>query len=948
MVFGELSSLEKKQGIPIKRKYLGWIAVGLLFGLAVQSVAADRDSTSDLSSQFQNPPASARPWVYWFWLNGNITREGITADIEAMHRVGIGGVLIMEVDQGVPLGPVPFAGPKWRELFQHVVAEASRLGIEVDMNNDAGWHGSGGPWVTPEHATKKVVWTETAVEGSRRFEDALPQPQAVGNYYRDIAVLAFPTPNADADTKKRVRIDNIESKTALVREMVKPRAQYPAAAADAVVARAGVLDLTAKLDDKGRMAWDAPAGKWTVLRIGHTLIGVVNGPSPKSGQGLECDKLSREAFDTHWAGLMGKLIADVGPEAGKTLAYTHIDSWESGSQNWTPKMRKEFQRRRGYDMTPWLPALTGRVVGSLEASERFLWDFRKTIAELNNDNYAGRAAELAHQYGMKLSIEAYGSGMFDDLSYAGRADSPMGEFWIGGGSMETLKAMASAGHVYGKNVIGAEAFTAVTEVAKWMNTPYSIKSLGDTAFCEGINRFVFHRYAMQPWLNRVPGMTMGPWGIHYERTETWWEQTRPWHEYRAVGETDVYFVANSRSQAVDAVCTFRVKGKRPEFWHPDTGRIEPVVVYEQIDGATRMPIHFDPSGSVFVVFRPDADAALDPVVALSRDGTSLLEKNNADSPKIVVQKAVYGVPGDAARTRDVTAKTQRLVDQRQCDFQVSRMAEGDDPALGVVKTLTVDFTIEGKPRRASATDPQWIELAGESVPRDAEVRCADGGRLMIEVSKPGRYELKTASGKTAAVDVPALPKPIDIAGPWELRFPAGWDAPKSVALDKLISWSEHPNAGVKYFSGTATYAINLRVPDDMISKNRRVYLDLGDVQVLAQVKLNGRDLGIAWKTPFRLDVTDAVRAGDNALEVRVTNNWVNRLIGDEQLPEDSRRHPGGNLVEWPQWLLENKPSPTGRHTFSTWRHWKKDSPLMESGLLGPVTISATQCVEPAM
>ena len=177
--------------------------------------------------------------------------------------------------------------------------------------------------------------------------------------------------------------------------------------------------------------------------------------------------------------------------------------------------------------------MTGRVVDSLEASERFLWDLRKTISELNNDNYAGRAAELAHQHGMKLSIEAYGSGMFDDISYGGRADSPMGEFWIGGGAIETLKDMASAGHVYGRNIVGAESFTAVTEVAKWMNSPQTIKSLGDTAFCEGINRFVFHRYAMQPWLNRVPGMTMGPWGIHYERTETWWNQTGPWHEYLA-------------------------------------------------------------------------------------------------------------------------------------------------------------------------------------------------------------------------------------------------------------------------------------------------------------------------------------------------------------------------------------------------------------------------------
>ena len=1093
---------------------LGCLLLGGIPGAALVA----QDAARPTPAKFIKPPASDKPWVYWFWLNGNITPDGMTADLEAMHRVGIGGVIIMEVDQGIPLGPVAFASPKWRELFKHMISEAGRLGIEVDMNNDAGWNGSGGPWVTPEHAMQKVVWSEAIVDGPIHYNEHLLQPKLIGDYYQDIAVLAFPTPAADA--KNPVRIDHIEGKSAIIRETVTPKAQYPAVAADAVVARDQVIDLTAKLDDKGRLTWDVPAGKWTVLRIGHGLTGVVNAPSPKLGEGLECDKLSREAFDAHWAGLMGKLISDVGPAAGKAFAFTHIDSWENGSQNWTPKMREDFQKRRGYDILPWLPVMTGRVVGSMEQSERFLWDLRKTISELNNDNYASRARELANQHGMKLSIEAYGSGMFDDISYAGCADMPMGEFWVGGGAMETLKSMASGGHIYGKKVIGAESFTAVTEVAKWMNSPQTIKSLGDTAFCEGINHFVFHRYAMQPWTdpNRVPGMTMGPWGIHYERTETWWEQTKPWHEYlarcnyllrqglfvadicnlqtedapngliyaprtayafdgcppeavltrmkveegrlvlpdgmsyrllvlppsetmtpallakikelveagatvvgskpakspslgdypkcdaevqrlaselwgdcdgntvkehrcgkgkvicgkapevvlaemdvapdfqseitkqtataryihRAADGMDFYFVSNNNPRAVDAVCTFRVKGKQPYFWHPDTGRIEPVGFYEEVKDGTRIPIWFEPSGSMFVVFRSDSAKATDAVVALSRDGKPVI-KMGQPNEKIVVQKAVYGPPGDEKRTRDVTAQAQRFVDQGLREFHVARMAEDGDPAFNVVKTLTVDFTVDGRPCRASATDPETIALVRESDPRVAEVRL-NNDKLWIEAWKPGRYEVKTASGKLARVEVPKLPDAIDVAGPWELNFPAGWDAPKSVSLDKLMSWSQHPTAGVKYFSGTAAYVKNLQIPADMIAKNRRVYLDLGSVQVLTQVKLNGKDLGILWKTPFRLDVTDAVKAGDNALEVRVTNNWVNRLIGDEQLPEDCKRHPGGNLVEWPKWLLEGKPSPTGRHTFTTWRHWSKDSPLMESGLLGPVKVQSSQSV----
>jgi hypothetical protein len=1085
-----------------------------LLAVVLAARAWAQEEKGPAAASFAKPPRADKPWVYWFWLNGNLTKEGMTADLEAMHRVGIGGVIIMEVDQGVPLGPVAFGGDKWRELFKHMISEAARLGIEVDMNNDAGWNGSGGPWVKPEHAMQRVVWTETIVEGGAKVEKSLPRPQAVRDYYRDIAVLAFRTPAAEADAKTRVRVDHLEGKTAVGREQIAPKANYPAVAADAVVTGA-IVDISDKMDAQGKLTWDVPAGKWTILRIGHTLTGVVNAPAPKSGEGLECDKLSREAYDAFWAGFMAKLIDDVGPEAGKALAYTHIDSWENGSQNWTPKMREEFKKRRGYDMLPWLSVITGHVVGSVEQSERFLWDLRKTIAELNNENYAGRAAELAHQHGMKLSIEAYGSGLFDDISYGGIADMPMGEFWIGGGAMETLKNMSSAGHVYGRNVIGAEAFTAVTEVAKWMNTPYSIKALGDTAFCEGINRFVFHRYAMQPWLDRVPGMTMGPWGIHYERTETWWEQTGPWHDYlarcnyllrqglyvadicyvqtedapnglaygprtayafdacsseavltrmkvedgrlvlpdgmsyrvlvltpsetmtpamlgkikelvengatvigsrpqkspsltnypncdsevsrladqlwadcdgngvkehrlgkgrvicgktpeavqaeigvapdfqsditaqtptsryihRTADGTDVYFVSNSSPRAVDTDCVFRVTGKHPELWHPDTGRIEPVAIYEQIKGGTRIPLRLDRSGSVFVVFRPDAGTT-DPVVALTRDGKSVI---GAARPagKTVVQKAVYGVLGDAARTRDVTKQAQAMVDRGELSFHVARMAADGDPAFGIVKTLTVDFTVDGKPCRASATDPQFITLTPESDPLDARV-VDDGGKLCIEAAKPGRYELKTASGKTASVEVPAIPKAVDVAGPWVLGFPEGWDAPKSVKLDKLISWSQHPDKGVKYFSGTADYKTTFHVSGEMLGQNRHIYLDLGDVREIARVKVNGKDLGILWKAPFRLDVTDAVQAGDNALEVQVTNNWINRMIGDEQLPEDSKRHPEGNLVEWPKWLLEGKPSPTGRRTFTTWRHWRKDSPLAESGLLGPVTVSATQ------
>ncbi len=395
------------------------------------------------------------------------------------------------------------------------------------MNNDAGWCGSGGPWITPALSMQKVVWTETALAGPRRVELALAQPETVAGYYRDITVVAFPTPAG------KERIEDIKGKSFVERhDFPAAPAAYRTLPAEQTVAGEKIVALGARCKD-GRLTWDVPPGKWTVLRIGHTLTGKDNHPAPESGRGLECDKLSAEAADAMFAGLMAKLVDDNRPLIGKSLVRTHIDSWEVHSQNWTPRLADEFRKRRGYELARYWPVFAGRVVDSLEISERFLWDLRQTISELLLQNYAGRFQQLSRKHGLGLSIEAYGDGPFDEIAYGGRADEPMGEFWAWGDRCALWMAdMSSAGHVYGKRIVGAESFTSL-DAEKWLGHPANIKALGDWAFCEGINRFVFHRYAMQPWLDRRPGMAMGPWGLHYERTQTWWEQSAAWHLYLA-------------------------------------------------------------------------------------------------------------------------------------------------------------------------------------------------------------------------------------------------------------------------------------------------------------------------------------------------------------------------------------------------------------------------------
>ena len=1048
-----------------------------------------------LDEGFYNPPPSARPWVYWFWLNGNITREGITADLEAMKRVGIGGVLIMEVDQGAPVGPVDFAGDKWREMFKHVCSEAGRLGIEVNMNNDAGWNGSGGPWITPALSMQKVTWTETKVEGPKKFDGTLPEPAKVANYYRDITVLAYPTP-------EDYRIPDIDGKAGFHRQDFGPPSPYANVSAGKTIVQNKIVELTASMTPDGHLTWDVPAGNWTILRLGHTSTGMNNAPAPTSGRGLECDKLSKEGSEAAFNGLMGKLIADNGPLVGKSLVRTHIDSWENGSQNWTPKFREEFKRLRGYDPLKYLPVMIGRVVDSTAVSERFLWDLRRTISDLIIENYAGNFRTLAKKNGISLSIEAYGDTTVDDLAYAGRADEPMGEFWSWDayGAANTVIEMANSADVYGKRIVGAEAFTA-NDRERWQSHPGTIKAMGDWAFCAGINRFVFHRYALQPWIDIKPGMSMGPWGLHYERTQTWWEQSGPWHQYLArcqyllqqglsvvdvlelqpegaprgfnppqpsarggfrtdgcpadalltrvsvkngrlalpdgmsyralvlpgsatmtpevlrkvkqladagaiiigskpaaspslmgypqcdeevrttadalwksgkiitgktveavlkakgvvpdfkadrplnyihklIGNTDVYLVASSNSYALNALCEFRIKGKKPELWNAETGDISIAANYTRNGDVIKVPLRFEPSQSVFVVFRDNKND--NPVLSITRDGKQVYPVSEDKKLQFTVSRAMWGPAGDASRTKDVTDQVKRMLAQGRYTFTVAELASEGDPAFNIVKTLRVEYVIDGKSMTASATDPEIIAF---QLPADEEplVRVAQSidGHVQAEYKEPGVYILKTKSGRTSKFSFINKPLAVEVPGPWKVEFEPNLGAPASATFDKLISWSDSDDPGIKYFSGHAAYSTSFTAPFTaplgLLASTSRIYLDLGNVQVMAEVILNGHNLGILWKKPYRLDVTNAMQIGENKLTVKVVNLWINRMIGDELLPEDSERN-GGTLTAWPKWVQDGQPNPHGRYTFSSWKLWNKNDKPVESGLIGPVTL----------
>lgn len=527
----------------------------------VDAVAAPAPTLEprSLEQRFLAPPDTARPWVYWYFMDGNITREGIHADLEAMQKAGIGGAIYLEVGIGIPRGPVAFMSAEWQELFAYTISEAKRLGIEIALGTGPGWTGSGGPWVKPELSMQHLVASETSVSGPTHFDGVLPRPQpripTFGDknltpelrekwlgFYQDESVLAFPTPEGKAriagtDQKALYYRAPYSSSTGTPPRIPAP-ADFPSVPTAQAIAPDKIVVLSEKLGADGRLSWDVPPGNWTIMRFGRTPTGITTRPAPVPGLGFESDKFSRAAVDEHLNSYQTTLFKQLGPNlqtANGGLTMLHFDSWEMGSQNWSPAFKQEFIKRRGYDPTPFLPAMIGYVVGNVERSERFLWDLRQTGSDLVIENHALRLKEYAHAHGMTFSVEPYDLNPFGDLDLGATADLPMGEFWSRGFGFSTEYSVfeaVSIGHTNGKNVIGAESFTANGN-DYWLQYPGAMKAQLDWALCAGLNKFDIHTYQHQPDVNRFPGMTMGQHGVHWERTETWWDMVPAFHQYIA-------------------------------------------------------------------------------------------------------------------------------------------------------------------------------------------------------------------------------------------------------------------------------------------------------------------------------------------------------------------------------------------------------------------------------
>lgn len=1085
-------------------------------------------ATAQLSEKdFQNPPPEFRPKTWLHVMSENMLAEGMTKDLEAIAEVGIGGVLVFNVTQGIPVGKVKFNSDEHTAIMAHAAAECQRLGLTFGLHNCDGWSSSGGPWNTPENSMKMVVWADTVVQG-KRINLQLPQPPVTAGFYEDIATLAWPasaTEIADARIKPTVSASDPktdlmvatdglhEGATYLSASEKKPgwiqfsydepfplRALYlladwkpnfwletsddgeiwtkrndlkaqttgkneyavgftsgelsarhfrivtdrgtdlreislstvplmdnwlgrsslartedidlsPLGAIPAINPNE-VIDLSDQVDASGYLKTRLPKGNWTIMRFGYTSTGAVNIPASAAGTGLEADKLRRAPLKIHYDAYVGKVVKASPPGS---VGYVEIDSYEVGGQNWTQGFQDTFRAEYGYDLLPFLPLFAGRLIGDAAAADRVQRDLRNLIARMLNDNYYAYFSELAHADGLRTYVEPYGGGPLNNLAAGGRADIPMGEFWLKRPTGRTGSAVSSA-RTYGKNIVSAEAFTAFNWAGNWSVHPAEMKADNDRNWTLGFNEYVFHRFAHQPNTNVTPGMTMNKWGVHYDRTQTWWNNAgKAFNEYIARGQ---YLLR--QGVPVSDVLVFVGDGSPNGFlsrdelsvelpWYVNYDCVNDEVLQSRLGadaGALQLPEGTEYRILMLENSRTMTLATLKKLRKLAKAGIIIVGQQPAELmgyQTIAAQRAefftlvreVWSMPNVKEDINPATVLGELgleadFISQDTTELNyVHRRAGGADiyfvhnPGDSSVYG-SFSFRVSGKiPEVWNAVTGEVVESAMfndyeratytqlelpahesvfmvfrednarlntmiDYVRPHTPVVVGEGGTPYLVADSPQQYYVvQDANRRYTQADLPAI---LPVQKSWKITFDPNGGYGGTQTMTELTDWKDHPLDSIRYFSGTATYTTEVEVPANYLGHDRRLTLDLGEVSIAAEVSINGKDVQTLWHPPYTVDVTDYLRAGTNKLEIAVTNQWNNRLVGEERYPAhydgyELYRFRNGYNVSIPmvEWYTNNEPIPTGpRTTFSTADFYKKDDPLLPSGLLGPVRLVPAQ------
>ena len=1011
-----------------------------LMGILLVTVSAG-SCFAGIAEAFKNPPPSAHPWTFWFWVNGNVTKEGIRADLEDMKRVGIGGAMLFDGSMYIPPGPVRYGSDAWHEHVQYAIATADELGLQIGVMNCAGWATAGGPWISLEQSMKMLVWNRQPVSGGKLWKGVLPQPPAVEEFYREVAVLAVP--ERDVPLPERVRTEGkstlffykepVEIRLLTITTPEEQRYQGTVEASDdgkqfhpvssfdvtgkdwpmpidlpfspetalcfrvsmksgkaaegmlalsnaertgnldrltgirpgaeevslpqnsSAVSPAQIIDLSSLLQPDGSLEWQAPPGNWTVIRFGYTTTGARNHPAVPEGTGWEVDKFDAAVVAYHFENGLGRIIREAGTHRGKSLTAVVSDSWEAGPQTWTAAMPQLFQERRGYAMGAYMACLAGVVVGSGEETAAFLRDFRATLGDLYAQQYYGTMARLAHENDLIFMAEGYG-GVLDEFKVNAVLDVPTVEFW-NHDLYKSCGVVSSVAHTSGKPIVMAEAFTSrPPDQSRWKETPFALKILGDTAYTVGINRFTLHSYIHQPRSDAAPGFTHGRYGTHFGRLNSWWPLAQGWIDYlrrcqillqRGTPVADFLFLTPEKLQKEDRDLNFPwPEGYKGSFlsvnqlgsvtvengWMKTAGGVtyRVLMVPEEWTASAetlRQLKRLHKAGAVIYGSKPVRPSGLlDATTSRAAWEAEVNDWPFAPPPKEFPfppdfradQNLRFIHRADEGADFYFVANPEQTPVEARAEFRITgRKPELWDPATGLRLSNPSFRTGETQTGVQLSLDPS--------------------GSVFVVFREPSPVREYTA---------PALAeeKSLPVTGPWQIEFQKDRGAPDSIQLDELKSLSENPDEAVRYFSGLAEYAREIEIPAGIT----RCRVDLGEVYDLAEVRVNGQSAGILWKPPFIADVTGLIRPGKNQLSITVANRWINRLIGDELLPEEAEYLPSpasaivrGALQAFPDWWDDAGKS-RRRTAFSSWKHYSADDPLVKSGLIGPVRILITE------
>ncbi len=905
-------------------------------------------SAATLDENFRNVPVADRPWCYWWWINGHVDKETITSDLEAMRRVGFGGLLMFDArgywdDKGHVVLPQPkmeFMSPQWRELLAFGIREAARVGLQVSVNLSSCAGALKGPWEVGADAPKRLICQTTALAEGRRFDAVLTKPER--KYFWDIATFAVKYGGAAlaGNAEWGNAGDGVYTMSAASGKRLDGQAAVEHRTAEQIV------DLTDTVDAQGRLAWEVPQGQWALVRFGFTTI---------DGHEYDVDVLDPNAVEGHFNRMGKAILADAGPLAGTTLTHFYSVSWEGAVPTWTGAFEREFATYRGYAIRPWLPVLAGFVLKSEEESQAFVSDYRRTRNDCFRDNFYGTMLALSHRHGLKWHAESGGPwvrtpevfGEADQLAFLARTDMPQGEFWYTTSAdrrgRQMSRPQAIAAHIYGKRLAAAEAFTHM--VRHWSPSPAVLKRAGDESFVDGVNQLVWHTFTCSPKEFGVPGSEYFA-GTHINPKVTWFEQAAPFMTYLGRCQhllRQGHFVADVCAYVGDV--PYQHWGRYTTKWYDRaTLELPPGHAYDVItteallerasakDGAIVLP-----DGMTYGVLAVDLTEPQAPLAALRK----IAELKQAGVPVVFGTRRPQRTPGLAAG-----------------DDQALRLGEelwADSPSLAGIlneRNLPPDFEgpFEYTHRRDGATDIYFVAGTGKaecafrvsgkqpelwdpvSGKIDAEVAwqaAADGRtRVTLDLPQDGsafvvfRRPGPEITGQRSEAGVPV--QVLNVEGSWDVRFQAGRGAPEQAVFPTLVDWTKHADSGIRFFSGTATYSKTFEVTAEQAA--RKAVLQLGEVFALAQVRANGKDLGVVWTAPWQAELTGALQAGANQLEIEVTNPWANRLIGDAGLPPEQRITKSNLQYE------------KGPRTLKAYQGYASEDPLQPSGLLGPVRL----------